>query len=166
MMFWARLSQSRVKEISIDVTLNIHQFLARLRVFRTQIEHCLQAGPVDAQITVDAIGGIEQALVDLFRRFQLLSPAILSARSCIENRTLAIAPQSQRDVCRSLWLAQSLLVQSNRMSPFRRPVSAAKNSVPGSRFGDWFDDRVGSRQFGPDSLHHPVCTIFQISRDR
>jgi hypothetical protein len=42
------------------------------------------------------------------------------------------------------------------MSPLRRRVSAAKNSVPGSRFGDWFDDCVGSMQFGPDSLHHPV----------
>src|SRR5260221_7445573 len=42
------------------------------------------------------------------------------------------------------------------MSPFRRPVSAAKNSVPGSGFGDWFDPCVGSRQFGPDRLHHPV----------
>jgi hypothetical protein len=42
------------------------------------------------------------------------------------------------------------------MSPFRCAVSAAKNSVPGSRFGDWFDDCVGSKQFGPDRLHHPV----------
>src|ERR1700757_2974031 len=49
-------------------------------------------------------------------------------------------------------------MQSSRMSPLRRPVSAAKNSVPGSRFGDWFDHCVGSMQFGPDSLHHPVLT--------
>jgi hypothetical protein len=42
------------------------------------------------------------------------------------------------------------------MSPFRRPVSAAKNSVPDASFGDWFDPCVGSRQFGPDHLHHPV----------
>jgi hypothetical protein len=47
-------------------------------------------------------------------------------------------------------------MQSSRMSPFRRPVSAAKNSVPGSKFGDWFDDCVGGTQFGPDRLHHPV----------
>src|SRR6266436_6070790 len=76
--------------------------------------------------------------------------------SCTENETLAIAPQSQRHVYRSLWLAQSLLLQSSRMSPFRRPVSAAENSVPGPTFGDWFDPCVGSTQFGPDRLHHPV----------
>src|SRR5258706_14747528 len=68
MMFWARLSQSRVKEINIDVTLDVHQFLARLRVFRTQIEHCLKAGSVDAQITVDAIGGIGRAVGSPFDR--------------------------------------------------------------------------------------------------
>src|ERR1700676_4776740 len=37
-----------------------------------------------------------------------------------------------------LWLARSLLLQSSRMSPFRRPVSAAKSSVPDSSIGDWF----------------------------
>ena len=76
--------------------------------------------------------------------------------SCIVSETLAIAPQSQRHVCKILWLARSLLLQSSRMSPFRRPVSAAKNSVPGASFGDWFDLCVGSMQFGPDRLHHPV----------
>jgi hypothetical protein len=39
------------------------------------------------------------------------------------------------------------------MSPFFRPVAAAKNSVPGSSVGDWFDLCVGSMQFGPDSLN-------------
>ena len=58
--------------------------------------------------------------------------------NCIVSETLAIAPQSQRHVCQILWLARSLLLQSSRMSPFRRPVSAAKNSVPDSSFGDWF----------------------------
>jgi hypothetical protein len=42
------------------------------------------------------------------------------------------------------------------MSPFRRPVSAAKNSAPGSTSETGFDPCVGSRQFGPDGLHHPV----------
>jgi hypothetical protein len=37
-----------------------------------------------------------------------------------------------------------------------RPVSAAKNSVPGSSVGDRFDLCMGSWQFGPDGLHHPV----------
>jgi hypothetical protein len=60
--------------------------------------------------------------------------------SCMVSETLAIAPQSQRHVCQILWLARSLLPQSSGMSPFRRPVSAAKNSVPGSRIGDRFDD--------------------------
>src|SRR5258708_29767847 len=59
--------------------------------------------------------------------------------SCTEYKTLAIAPQSQRHVCQILLLTRSLLPQSRRMSPFRRPVSATKNSVPGSSFGDWFD---------------------------
>lgn len=35
-------------------------------------------------------------------------------------------------------------MQSSRMSPFRRPVSAAKKSVPGPSFGDWFDDCAGA----------------------
>jgi hypothetical protein len=42
------------------------------------------------------------------------------------------------------------------IGPFCRPVSAAKNSVPDSSFGDGFDPCVGSRQFDPDRLHHPV----------
>ena len=75
---------------------------------------------------------------------------------CIISETLAIAPQSQKHVCQILWLARFLLLQSSRMSPFRRPVSAAKNSVPDSSFGDGFDPCVGSRQFDPDRLHHPV----------
>jgi hypothetical protein len=73
-----------------------------------------------------------------------------------ERKALAIAPQSQRHVCQILLSARSLLRQSRRMSPFRRSVSAAKNSVPGSSFGDGFDHCVGSMQFGPDRLHHPV----------
>jgi hypothetical protein len=36
------------------------------------------------------------------------------------------------------------------------PLSSAKNSVSGRSFGDWFDDCVGSSQFGTDRLHHPV----------
>jgi hypothetical protein len=76
--------------------------------------------------------------------------------SCIEYEALAIAPQSQRHVCQILWLVRSLLPQSSRMSPFRRPVSAAKNSVPDSSFGDRFDDCVEGSQFGLDRLHHPV----------
>src|SRR5882724_2646016 len=74
----------------------------------------------------------------------------------MEYETLVIAPQSQRHAGQILWLAGSLLLQLSRMSPFRRSVSAAKNSVPDSSFGDWFDDCVGSSQFGPDQLHHPV----------
>ena len=50
----------------------------------------------------------------------------------------------------------SIPVSKRRNGGFCAPVSAAKNSVPGSRFGDWFDDCVGSMQFGPDRLHHPV----------
>ena len=56
--------------------------------------------------------------------------------SCTEYETLAIAPHSQRHVCQIDWLARSLFLQSRRMSPFRRPVSAAENSVPDSTFGD------------------------------
>ena len=81
--------------------------------------------------------------------------------SCIKCKTLAIAPQSQRHVCQILWLARSLLLQSSRMSPFRRPVSAAKNSVPDSSFGDWFDDCVGSsrsRRPGFEREVGPHCT--------
>ena len=42
----------------------------------------------------------------------------------------------------------------------------SKNSVPGSRFGDWFDDCVRSMQFGPDRLHHPISAnrTFPIRR--
>jgi hypothetical protein len=43
------------------------------------------------------------------------------------------------------------------MSPFRPPVSASKISVPDSNVRDRFDDWVGSWQFGPYQLHHPVC---------
>src|SRR5258707_14836179 len=53
-------------------------------------------------------------------------------------------------------LRVSIPVSKRRNGGFCAPVSAAKNSVPGSRFGDWFDDCVGSMQFGPDRLHHPV----------
>ena len=53
-------------------------------------------------------------------------------------------------------------MQSSRISPFRRPVSAAKNSVPDSSFGDGFDDCVGSMQFDPFCLHHPVLRKPQI----
>ena len=75
-----------------------------------------------------------------------------------EYETLAIAPHSQRHVCQILWLARSLFLQSRRMSPFRRPVSAAENSVPDSRIRRlWFDPCVGGSQFGPDRLHHPVA---------
>src|SRR6266478_9795937 len=81
--------------------------------------------------------------------------------SCTEYETLAIAPHSQRHVCQIDWLARSLFLQSRRMSPFRRPVSAAENSVPGSRFGDGFDDCVGGMQFGPDRLHHPHSVVVQ-----
>src|ERR1700736_3833819 len=88
-----------------------------------------------------------------------LSPPPSTLRSCVVSEALAIAPQSQRHVCQILWLARSLLLQSSRKSPFRRPVSAAKNSVPDSSFGDWFDLCVGSSQFGPDGLHHPVIGI-------
>src|SRR5258708_37159692 len=70
-----------------------------------------------------------------------MSPPPPTLRSCIEYETLAIAPQSQRHVDQILWLARSLLLQSSRMSPFRRPVSAAKNSVPDSSFGAWFRKR-------------------------
>src|SRR5258708_1165016 len=56
--------------------------------------------------------------------------------SCTEYETLAIAPHSQRHVCQIDRLARSLFLQSRRMSPFRRPVSAAENSVPDSTFGD------------------------------
>ena len=69
--------------------------------------------------------------------------------SCKVSSTLAIAPQSQRHVCQIRWLARSLLLQLSRMSPFRRPVSAANNSVPDSSFGDWFDLCVGSWRLGP-----------------
>jgi hypothetical protein len=54
------------------------------------------------------------------------------------------------------FLRVSISVSKRRNGRFCAPVSAAKNSVPGSRFGDWFDDCVGSMQFGPDRLHHPV----------
>jgi hypothetical protein len=47
-------------------------------------------------------------------------------------------------------------VSKGRNGGFCAPVSAAENSVPGSRIGDWFDDCMGSMQFGPDRLHHPV----------
>jgi hypothetical protein len=47
------------------------------------------------------------------------------------------------------------------MSQFRRPVSAAKNSVPGSKFGDWFDDCVGSMQFGLDRLYTAETVVDQ-----
>ena len=67
-----------------------------------------------------------------------LSRPPLTLRSCVVSEALAIAPRSQRHVCQILWLARSLLLQSSRMSPFRRPVSAAKNSVPDSSIGDWF----------------------------
>src|ERR1700730_11122765 len=67
-----------------------------------------------------------------------LSPPPPTLRSCVVSEALAIAPRSQRHVCQILWLARSLLLQSSRMSPFRRPVSAAKNSVPDSSIGDWF----------------------------
>src|SRR5258707_1894963 len=88
-----------------------------------------------------------------------LFPYTTLFRSCIEYETLAIATQSQRHVCQILWLARSLLLQSRRMSPFCCPVSAAENSVPDSSFGDWFDPCVGSRQFGPDRLHHPHSVV-------
>src|SRR5882724_3630255 len=88
----------------------------------------------------------------------------------MEYETLVIAPQSQRHAGQILWLAGTLLLQLSRMSPFRRSVSAAKNSVPDSSFGDWFDDCVGSSQFGPDQLHHPVfpnCAFRRrLQRDR
>jgi hypothetical protein len=64
--------------------------------------------------------------------------------SCTKYKAPAIAPQSQRHACQILLLTRSLLPQSRRISPFRRPVSAAKNSVPGSSFGDWFDHCGGA----------------------
>jgi len=42
------------------------------------------------------------------------------------------------------------------MSPFRPLVSASKISVPDSNVRDRFDDWVGSWQFDPFCLHHPV----------
>src|SRR5260370_23213833 len=53
-------------------------------------------------------------------------------------------------------LRVSIPVSKRRNGGFCAPVSAAKNSVPDSRVGDWFDLWVGRRQFGPDSLHHPA----------
>jgi len=44
----------------------------------------------------------------------------------VVNGTLAVAPQFQRHVCRSLWLAQSMLMQSSRTSPFRCPCLCSK----------------------------------------
>ena len=63
-------------------------------------------------------------------------------------------------------LRVSIPVSKRRNGGFCSPVSAAKNSVPGSRFGDWFDDCVGSMQFGPDRLHHPISAnrTFPIRR--
>src|SRR6266436_6351093 len=77
--------------------------------------------------------------------------------SCTEYETLAIAPHSQRHVCQIAWLARSLFRQSRRMSPFRRPVSAAENSVPDSTFGDLVRSLRGgqpvwSRSSPPSSL--------------
>ena len=84
----------------------------------------------------------------------------LTLCNCVVSETLAIAPQSQRHVCQILWLARSLLLQSSRMRPFRRPVSAAKNSVPDSSFGDWFrlprgEQPVWSSWSPPSSLTEP-----------
>jgi hypothetical protein len=42
------------------------------------------------------------------------------------------------------------------MSPFRPPVSASEISVPDSNVRDRFDDWLGSWQFDPFCLHHPV----------
>jgi hypothetical protein len=80
--------------------------------------------------------------------------------SCTEYETLAIAPHSQRHVCQIDWLARSLFLQSRRMSPFCRPVSAAENSVPDSSFGDLVRSLRGgqpvwSRSSPPPSLPEP-----------
>jgi hypothetical protein len=77
-----------------------------------------------------------------------LCPTTSTTHTLKLYRVCDTPPQSQRHVCHIPWLARSLLLQFRRMSPFRRPVSAAKNSVPGSSFGDWFDLCVGSWQFG------------------
>ena len=77
-----------------------------------------------------------------------------------------MAPQSQRHVCHIPWLARSLLLQFRRMSPFRRPVSAAKNSVPGSSLGDWFDLCVGSWQFGHPKVPFPAAVVEREVRER
>src|SRR5260370_26796298 len=69
--------------------------------------------------------------------------------SCTEYETLAIAPHSQRHVCQIDRLARSLFLQSRRMSPFRRPVSAAENSVPDFRIAHFRP---------PLPLEHPISS--------
>src|SRR5258708_24386549 len=81
--------------------------------------------------------------------------------SCTEYETLAIAPHSQRHVCQIDWLARSLFLQSSRMSPFRRPVSAAEHSVPASTFGDLVRSLRGGNPVCPASS--PPTTRYRCS---
>src|SRR6266478_3998059 len=84
--------------------------------------------------------------------------------SCTEYETLAIAPHSQRHVCQIDWLARSLFLQSRRMSPFRRPVSAAENSVPDSTFGDLVRSLRGGQPVWSRSSPPPTlcsCTEYE-----
>src|SRR5260370_25038906 len=82
---------------------------------------------------IAAVSSVESPLRRVRIRLRTPPPTLCS---CTEYETLAIAPHSQRHVCQIDWLARSLFLQSRRMSPFRRPVSAAENSVPDSTFGD------------------------------
>jgi hypothetical protein len=67
--------------------------------------------------------------------------------SCINSETLAIVTRFQRHVCEFSLRLRSLLGHSRRIGPIQAPVSAPKNSVPGSSTGDRFDLCVGSMDF-------------------
>src|SRR5258708_20892523 len=75
-----------------------------------------------------------------------LSPPPPSHRDRTPFSFVALIPP-ERGLFESLRV--SIPVSKRRNGGFCAPVSAAKNSVPGSRFGDWFDDCVGGSQFVP-----------------